>query len=258
LKFPAQPVPESLDWDLWLGPAEERPYNEAFHPKGWRWHWDYGTGALGDIGCHTLDIPFYTLGIRYPTAVYLNDALDFRKKFDGKEPNDEAVTCIYELPAERNMPALKIFWYEGGRMPEFPEAVYTEPPEIKEEIRKGGCLMIGDKNTILSPGLRPNNPKLLYNWEEHRQDPPEKTTPRAVGNPVREIITAIRGDIPRCSSNFDYASPLTEIVLLGTLAIRTGKKIEYDPGTMTFSDSSLNAYVKEHVRKGWEFAEDLM
>ncbi|MFC2115076.1 Gfo/Idh/MocA family oxidoreductase [Bacteroidota bacterium] len=258
LKFPTQPVPESLDWDLWLGPTSKRPYNEKFHPKGWRWHWDYGTGAMGDIGCHTLDIPFYVMGLRYPSAVYKHESLDYREEFDGRKADSEAATCIYELPSDGNSPALKIYWYEGGRMPEFPEVVYSGTPELKERISKGGCMMVGDKNTIISPGMRPDNPKLLNNWEEISQNLPEKTTPRAVGSPVAEIKAAIRGDIPGCSSNFDYAAPLTEIVLLGALAIRTNKKLIYDPDSMTFSDSSLNAYIKEPVRKGWEYGEGLI
>ena len=113
--------------------------------------------------------------------------------------------------------------------------------------------MVGTKNTMVSPGLRPVNPWLLNDWEDIRRNPPEKTTPRAVGNPVKEIKAAIRGDIPACSSNFDYAARLTEIVLLGTIAIRTGKEVVYDPETMTLSDPSLNKYLKDPVREGWNY-----
>lgn len=258
LKYPAQPVPENLDWDLWLGPSNERPYNQEFCPKKWRWHWDYGSGALGDIGCHTLDIPYYTMGLGYPSAVYMHDSLDFRNEFDSKEANSEAATYIYEFPAEGHRPALKIYWYEGGRMPKFPDAIHSETPEIKERISKGGCMMVGAKNTILSPGMKPTNPKLVYNWEEISLNLPEKSTPRAIGNPVSEIMAAIRGDIQGCSSDFDYAVPLTEVVLLGTIAFRSNKKVIYDPASMTFSDTSLNDYIKEPVRKGWEYGEGLI
>jgi hypothetical protein len=122
----------------------------------------------------------------------------------------------------------------------------------------GGCLLIGDKNTIVSPGMRPTSPRLLDNWMELRRELPAKTLPRAVGNPVKEIIAAVRGDIEKCGSNFDYAAPLTETVILGTIAIRSGKKVEYNPDTMTFKDSSLNSYIKEPVRSGWEFGEGLL
>ena len=140
-------------------------------------------------------------------------------------------------------------------MPEFPEPVYAESPEMKEGLAKGGCMMIGDKNTLLSPGMRPGYPKLLYNWEDISRQELEKTTPRAPGNPVQEIMAVLRGDIPKCSSNFDYAAPLTEKVILGTIANRTGKKVVYDPDSMTFTDSSLNVYVNEAVRKGWAYGD---
>jgi predicted dehydrogenase len=254
-EFPAQPVPDTLDWDLWLGPAKEIPYNETYCPSGWRWHWPFGSGGLGDIGCHTLDIPVYTMGLGYPSAVYMDNSVDFRHEFDNQTPNPEGATYIYEYPAAGSHPALKVYWYEGGRMPELPEAVHNETPEVKKVLGGGGCMMVGDKNTILSPSMRPGNPKMVYNWEEISQNPPEKTTPRAVGNPVQEIIAAIRGDIPQCGSNFDYAVPLTETVLLGTIAFRSNKKVVYNSESMTFSDSSLNAYIKEPVRNGWEYGE---
>ena len=257
-EFPAQQVPETLDWDLWLGPAEKRPYNEVFVPKGWRWYWDYGLGGLGDIGCHTLDIPVYVMGLGYPSAVYMDNSLDFRNEFDNKISNPEGATYVYEFPESGNRPAVKIFWYEGGRMPKFPKEVHSETPEMKKAIGTGGCLIVGDKNTVLSPTMRPGNPKLIYNWEEIQQNPVDKITPRAVGNPVQEIIAAVKGDIEKCGSNFDYAVPLTETVILGTVAIRSTKKVEYNPQTMTFSDSTLNEYIKEPVRKGWEYGEGLI
>ena len=141
-----------------------------------------------------------------------------------------------------------------------PISIVTEsrPPEIKKAIGTGGCLMVGDKNTILSASMRPVKPKLLYNWEEISHNPIEKTTPRAVGNQVKEIIAAINGDIPKCSSNFDYAVPLTETVLLGTIAIRSNKKVIYNPDNLSFSDSSLDVYIKEPIRKGWGYGEGII
>ena len=194
----------------------------------------------------------------YPSAVYLDNSLDFRHEFDDRIPNVEGATYIYEFPAKGKRPSVKVYWYEGGRMPQFPEAIHSETPEIKNAMAPGGCMMVGEKNTLLSPGMRPGNPKLVYNWEEISQNLPEKTTPRAVGNPVQEIKAAIRGEIPHCGSNFDYAVPLTETVLLGTIAFRSNKKVVYDPQSMTFSDSSLNAYIKEPVRSGWEYGEGLI
>lgn len=254
--FPRQAIPGTLDWDLWQGPRTERPYNETYCPKGWRWHWDYGTGVTGDIGCHTLDVPVYVIGLGYPTAVYRKDSLDFRREYDGKTPGSEAVTLVYEFPARGSRPAVTVYWYEGGNMPKFPDAIQNG--EEREDLTKGGCMLVGDKNTIFTYGIRPGKPRMVKNWAEISRNLPEKTTPRAVGNPVQEIKAAIRGEIPKCGSNFDYAAPLTETVMLGVVALRSRKMVEYDPATMTFSDSVLNAYVKEPVRKGWEHGEGLI
>ena len=258
LNYPAQPVPKTLDWDLWLGPCSERPYNKEFCPAKWRWHWEYGSGGLGDIGCHTLDIPVYTLGLGYPSAVYMDESLDFRQEFDNKVPKSEAATYVYEYPAVGKRPAVKVFWYEGGRMPKFPKSILSGTPEMKKDLNPGGCMMVGNKNTIISPGMRPDKPRLVNNWEEISLHLPEKKTPRAVGNPVQEIMAAIRGNIPKCGSNFDYAVPLTETVLLGTIAIRSNKKVIYNPEKMTFTDRTLNAYIKEPIRKGWESGEGII
>lgn len=257
-EFPAQPVPETLNWDLWMGPTKERPYNKAFCPKGWRWHWDYGLGGLGDIGCHTLDIPVYVMGLGYPSAVYMADSLDFRHEFDDKAPKLAAATYVYEFPANGDRPAVKVYWYEGGRMPKFPKEVHAETPEVKKAIGTGGCMMIGSNNTLLSPSMRPVRPKLIDNWDEISQNPADKITPRPVGNPVQEIKAAIRGDIDKCGSNFDYAVPLTETVILGTIANRSNKKVVYNPKEMTFNDASLNEFIKEPVRKGWEIGDGLI
>lgn len=258
IEYPAQPVPETLDWNLWQGPVNERPYNEEFVPQNWRWHWEYGSGGLGDIGCHTLDIPVYTMGLGYPSSVYLDQSLDFRSEFDNKVPSDQSFTVVFEFPAEGNRPPVKIYWYEGGRMPELPDAVLSETPEMKKNLAGGGCMLVGEKNTIISPGMRPTNPKLVYHWDELQNNLPEKTTPRAIGGPVEEIIAAVKGEIPKCGSNFDYAVPLTEIVLLGTIAIRTNKKVIYNPETMTFTDSSLNSYIKEPARNGWDVGNGII
>ncbi len=255
ISFPAQVVPATLDWDLWQGPCAERPYNETYCPKGWRWHWDYGTGVLGDVGCHTLDIPVYVMGLGYPTAVYRDDSIDFRSEFDGKPLNSEAATVVYEFPAEANRPSVKVFWYEGGKLPKFPESILSSSAEEKKELAKGGCMLVGSKNTIFSPGMKPTKPRMMNDWEEISRDLPAKTTPRPVGNPVAEIIAAIQGDIPKCGSNFDYAASLTEVVMLGVIAMRSRKKVVYDPETMTMADPALNAFIKEPVRKGWEYGE---
>jgi predicted dehydrogenase len=248
---PGQAIPPTLDWDLWVGPAEMRPYNKTYCPIGWRWWWDFGLGGLGDIGCHTLDIPIYALQLGYPDKVYLDDSLDYGRDAIGKgRVHPDAATYVYEFPALGNRPAVKVFWYEGGRLPKLP-GIANEAMLAKN--LEGGCLLVGDKNTIYSPGMRPTSPRFVNDWGELRRHLPPKTLPRAIGSPVAEVIGAIQGKIEAPGSNFDYAVPLTEIVLLGTLANRSGKVVEYQPQDMTFKDPSLNPYIKEAVRPGWEY-----
>ena len=251
--LPAEPVPSTLDWDLWTGPAALKDYNSKICPKGWRWWWDYGIGGLGDIGCHTLDIPKYVMGLGYPESVHMDNSINFSDEIGGKKPKLGAGTYVYVFKGNGKHPPITVYWYEGGHFPHFSDAL-----KKNYEIDKaGGCLLVGEKNTIYSPGMRPNSPRLENDWDTIRRgNLPPKKTPRAVGNPVEELFAAIRGDIPKCGSNFiDYAVPLTEMVLLGTIANRSGKKVEYNPKAMSFKDQSQNQYIKEEVRKGWEYGE---
>ncbi len=204
----------------------------------------------------TLDIPKYALGLGYPTAVYMNNSIDFSEDFHGKKKTsksgDFGATYVYEFSRGGGKPPVTVYWYEGGHLPELPEAAKSI-----SKIDGGGGMLIGDKNTIISPGMRPTSPRLLNNWMELRRELPPKTIPRAVGGPVAEIIAAIKGDIEKCGSNFDYAVPLTEVVILGTIATRSNKRVEYIPESMTFKDASLNKYVKDPVRAGWEYGRTI-
>ena len=252
--LPAQPVPKSLDWDLWIGPAEMAPYNKKICPKGWRWWWPYGSGGLGDIGCHTLDIPIYALGLGYPSSVHTDNTINFSGELHDQKPKPGATTYVYEFPRP-SKETLKVYWYEGGHLPRLPESLKASVKQSKSLAQ--GCLLVGDKNSIFSTGMRPTSPRLVDDWTDLRRELPPKTLTRAVGNPVKELFAAVRGEIDKCGSNFDYSVPLTEIVLLGTIANRSGRVVEYNPESMTFKDRSLNSYVKEPVRKGWEYGEEL-
>ena len=121
-------------------------------------------GGLGDIGCHTLDIPKYALGLGYPTAVYMDNSLHHDNELvnaKGKKlkPSEHAATYVYEFPARGNKPPVTVYWYEGGHFPKLPESVKSI-----SKIEGGGCLLVGDKNTIVSPGMRPTSPRLQDNW----------------------------------------------------------------------------------------------
>ena len=254
--LPAESIPDTLDWDLWSGPTTPvGDYNSKICPKGWRWWWQYGSGGLGDIGCHTLDIPKYVLQLGYPSSVHVDNRIDFSHELPDQKTKTGATTYVYNFP-RKGKKDLKVYWYEGGHLPKIPDS-------LKEEFKdkKGleqGCLFLGTKNHLFSTGMRPTSPRLVDNWLELRRQLPPKTLPRAVGGPVKELFAAISGDITKCGSNFDYAVPLTEVVLLGTIANRSGKIVEYDPTTMTFKDPSLNSYIKEPVRKGWEYGEGIL
>ncbi|MFC1761416.1 Gfo/Idh/MocA family protein [Planctomycetota bacterium] len=252
----AEPIPDTLDWDLWIGPAQLGSYNSKICPQGWRWWWRYGLGGLGDIGCHTLDIPKYAMGLGYPTLVYTDNSINFQHLYHDKPRKEAGATYVYEFPARGDKPAVTVYWYEGGHLPKLPDGM-VEKYGLRT-IQSGGCLLMGEKNILYSPSMRPTSPRLIHNWSELRRALPEKKTPRAVGNPVKEIMVAIRGDITKPGSNFDYAVPLTETVILGTIAIRSGKRVEYNPQSMTFKDSSLNSYIKEPVRTGWEYGDGLL
>ncbi|MEM7697422.1 MAG: Gfo/Idh/MocA family oxidoreductase [Verrucomicrobiota bacterium] len=235
-------IPDHLDWDLWQGPTAERRFIRGVVPGGWRWWWPYGLGGLGDIGCHTLDIPIYALELGMPLSVHTDKTIDFSSEYHDKKPKAEAMTYVYEF-AREGKPNLRVFWYEGGHLPQIPENM-----KKSGDVTGGGCLLVGDQNTIVSPGMRPTSPRIENGWDELRRSLPPKTIPRAIGGPIKELFGAIRGEIEAPGSNFDYAVPLTETVILGTLAMRTGKKIEYNSESMTFSDSSLDEWVKESVR----------
>ncbi|WP_341215164.1 Gfo/Idh/MocA family oxidoreductase [uncultured Wocania sp.] len=244
------PVPEYLDWDLWLGPAKDREFNSAYAPKSWRGFYDFGNGQLGDWACHTLDAPFWALDLGSPHTV---EAIAKNPMSEHGFVADESVTT-FQFGARKGKEPVTLKWYEGG-----------EKPEIRsewgiEEFPRSGMLMIGEKNTLMTGG-RPNKPELLISpeeWAEFQANSPEKTIPR-IGEekPVDEWIDAIKNNyLP--GSNFDYAAELTEMALVGVLAQRFATKIEYDTENMRVTNRpELNIFVKEPVRKGWSYGENL-
>ncbi len=245
-----QPVPESLDWNGWLGPATERDYNKCYLPQNWRVWWDFGIGALGDIGCHLLDAPFWALDLTGPVSVQA-EAEDFHEYIS---PTSGSIT--FTFPKRGNKAPLTLKWYEGGKMPPKPEGF-----DFSEKLPTNGILMVGTKNTFYHSGIRPNQPMLVMSrkdWHEFRQTelPPESIPRSETKHPIGELYAAIKGG-PQPGSNFDYAAPLSEMCSLGAIALRTGKKLDYDPKAMSFKNASLNRYIKDPVRKGWEYGEKL-
>ncbi|MCP4644918.1 MAG: Gfo/Idh/MocA family oxidoreductase [bacterium] len=236
----SMPVPDTLDWDLWLGPAPERPYvKSVYNPFVWRGWWDFGCGVLGDIGCHNFAAIFKALNLGHPTTVEATstaaqDAPDVKS-----ESAPIASMVNYDFPADGDRPGLTITWYDGGMMPRRPE-------ELEDDREMGGgdgMLYIGDKGKILNHRLIPDAKMKEYGR-------PPKVLPRSKGH-HKEWIDACKGG-PPAGSNFDVAGPLTEVVLLGNVALRTGKKLQWDPESMTVTNVPEAAeLIKPTYREGW-------
>jgi predicted dehydrogenase len=241
-------IPASLDWNLWLGPAHERPYHPAYAPVSWRGWRDFGTGALGDMGCHIIDHPVWALDLGTPTVVEARATLDGSVLADGKtnlETYPIAAIITYEFPARGNLPPVRMTWYEGGLMPPTP----AEMPAGRQ-LHSNGVLYVGTKGKLhhSSHGGMPELlPAALH--EEAKNVP--KTMTRSPGH-YEEWLLACKGG-PRPMSNFDYSGPLTEIVLLGVLALRApGTRIEWDSVNMKARNApDLDQYVHTDYRSGW-------
>lgn len=243
------PVPEALDWDLWLGPAKQRPYHPAYHPFRWRGWWDFGTGVLGDIGCHQLDPVFRALKLGYPTSVEACSSNMDEPPAVKEETAPKSSIVRFEFPAREGMPPLTLTWYDGGLMPQRPE-------ELEEGRRFGNAddnLFIGDKGKMLGHRLIPESRMREYGR-------PPKRIERSPGH-HREWIDACKGG-PPARSNFDWAGPLTEVVLLGNVALRMekqlyekGLKLRYDCPAMKVTNlPEANGYIRDEYREGWSLS----
>lgn len=227
------PVPETLDWDLWLGPAPEREYARGYLPGEWRRWWDFGTGTLGDMGCHYMDLVFWALGLSHPIRV----------KAEGPTPRKEtaprALTVEYDFPARGEQPPVKMIWSDGSRIP-------TELHGIK--LPGAGVLFVGDEGQMFADysNLRLYPEEKFADWKA-----PERTIPPSVGH-HNEWIEAIKTGSPTLC-NFDYSGPLTETVLLGCVAFRVGKTLEWDAANLKATNvPEAASLIRPEYRKGWE------
>jgi predicted dehydrogenase len=226
-------VPTTLQWDLWLGPAAERPYGAGYHRFGWRGWWDFGTGALGDMACHTMNMPFMALDLRDPIAVEAESAGHNKDSF----PKWSVIR--YSFPARAGRPALTLIWHDGGKRPA-DEMLAGEKPATS------GSLIVGEKGKLYSAGDNGGSYKLLGVSSEPKVD-----VPSSPGH-FAEFVRAIRGGPPAMSNFADYASPLTETVLLGNLAVWAGKRIEWDAKQLRATNApEVEELVRPKYRKGW-------
>jgi len=256
----APPVPVTLDWDLWLGPAPSRPFHPAYLPFKWRGWWDFGTGALGDIGCHTMDSVFRALKLGAPLSVQASSTRVNEESF----PLSSIVT--YQFPARSAepqainrhvrglsgaaagaiaMPACQLIWYDGGLRPARPEGL----PDGKQ-MGANGRLLIGDKGFILNNSVFPEA------CAKAVADLPE-SIPASPGH-HREWVEACKGGQP-AGSNFDWAGPLAESVLIGNVALRvqlreelTLRRLNWDSAALRFTNlEDANKFVRREYRPGW-------
>jgi predicted dehydrogenase len=209
-----KPVPPNLHWDLWLTVAPDRPYADGYHTFSWRGWWDFGTGALGDMACHTVNMPYMGLGLRDPISVEAHTSGHNRDSY----PKSSSIR--FEFPATKQRPALTMFWYDGGAMPPADLLVGLAPEG--EKITDSGSLVIGDKGKLYTPGDYGDNGRLIG------VESIDVTFEESPGH-FEEFIRAIKEGKPAMSNFPDYAGPLAETILLGNLAVwADGKKIEWD------------------------------
>lgn len=236
-----QEVPKTLNWDLWLGPAPERPYNSAYVPFRWRGFWDFGTGALGDMGCHTMNLPYMALRLGAPSSI----VADVQGQVN-PETGPEGCTITYEFPARgEGMPACRLMWYERRR----------PPAELLQGIQTGasGCLLVGNKGKMYTASDYGDGTRLLPEADFREYRPPQPTLPRSPGHHA-EWIRACKGGPPAMSNFVDYSGQMAETVLLGNVAIRVGQRVTWDSAKLQAVNlPSAAQYIRRPYRKGWEW-----
>ena len=233
------PVPPKLNWDLWLGPAPERPYHPAYHPAVWRCWWDFGCGMMGDRGAHTLDAVVWALKLGPPTSVEATSC--------GLNPDTHPLSAIvtYRFPARGSLPPLRLTWYEGTRPP--------RPDDMDDAIEwppEGGALFHGTKGKLVC-GVYGHEPRLLPQSLHQEYRRPAKTLPRVSGSHEMDWVRACKTGQP-AGSEFGYSGPLTETCLLGNIAKRVDARIEWDATSLEVTNlAEANRYVRTEYRAGW-------
>jgi predicted dehydrogenase len=247
-------VPATLDWDLWLGPAAYRPYHPCYHPGSWRAWYDFGCGALGDMGSHVLDPVFTALKLGYPESIEARvseESEQWFKRAVNTEGFPQSSIIWFHFPARGEMPPVKVTWYDGGLMPERPEEL-EEGRMMGDE--NGGVIFVGDKGKLMC-GCYGLGPQLIPAKAMKEYKRPPKTLariPNGMDGHEQNWIQACKNGTA-ASSHFDYSGPFTENILMGNIAIRLpGKKLLWDGPNLNFKNSpEANAMIKSEYRQGW-------
>lgn len=232
---PSDP-PAHLDWDLWLGPAPERPFVAGrYHPANWRRFWDFGQGTLGDMACHYMDLPFWALNLRHPTHC----------EAEGAEVHPQmaptGLTVRYKYPARGDMVACNLTWHDGDRIPR---------TVAGERVPSSGVMFVGTEGKMFA---NYGKYKLYPSDKFSSFEPPEQTIPKSIGHHAEWIKACKDGSPTTC--NFDYSGALTEAVLLGNVAYRTGKALDWDAKNLTATNCPEAAqYISKEYRDGWKLS----
>ena len=235
------PVPPAFDWDLWLGPAPVRPFHRAYLPFVWRGWYDFGNGSLGDMGCYSFDTIFRVLKLGPPESVEASSTKRFSETFP------VASMIHFTFPARGDMPPVKLSWYDAGLRPARPREL-EDGREMSSQDNEG-LMFVGDRGTILC-GFNGANPRLIPDSKMQEFKQPPKTLPRSPGND-REWIDACKGGKPG-GANFEFEGPITEALLLGNVALRSGKKLYWDSAEMKVVNvPEAQQYVRREYRQGW-------
>ncbi len=229
-----QQPPANLSWDLWLGPAPERPYVPGrYHPAQWRRWWDFGQGTLGDMGCHYMDLPFWALDLRHPISC----------EAEGPEVHPETcplgLVVKYEFPQRGDLPPVDLTWYDGDQTPR----------EVAgERVPGSGVMFVGSEGNLFSTYT---SYKLFPKEKYADFTPPEESIPDSIGHHAEWIKACKDGSPTLC--NFDYSGALSEAVLLGNVAYRAGKRLEWDAKDLKATNCpEADKYIRKQYRQGWE------
>ncbi len=230
----ADTPPKELHWDLWLGPAPERPFAKGrYHPAQWRRWWAFGNGTLGDMGCHYVDLPFWALKLRHPTQC----------EASGPEPHPETcpigMSAVYHFPERDGLPPCKLTWYDGNMTPK---------TVAGERVPGSGIMFVGTEGKMFADYGKYR----LFPMDKFKSfEPPAKTIPDSIGHHAEWIKACKDGSPTTC--NFDYSGALSETILLGCVAYRAGGIVEWDaPSLRSPNSDAANALIQKEYRKGWE------
>jgi predicted dehydrogenase len=234
------PVPEGMDWDLWIGPAAMRPHHRAYHPRTWRCWWDFGNGMMGDRGAHTLDPVFWALKLGAPTSVSATSL--------GLNPDSHPLASIvtYQFPAREGLPPVTLTWYDGLRAPR---------PPVLEDGRtmgdsQGGVVFYGSEGALMC-GTYGNAARIIPESKMKETGRPPRKLPRVSGGHEMDWVRAAKGGQP-AGANFAYSGPLTEVCMLGNVARRVDTRIEWDADNLKVTNhEKANRHVRTEYREGW-------